>query len=365
MQRLTDPPKAPQVRAQPAQDWRQRLHSVVGLQPRSLAIVAVVAALALAFWWARFGRGPEVGAAPVTRGTAVEIVYATGAVEPIRWSKVASLIRNRIVEVCYCEGKTVAKGDVLARLDDKEPRAQIEELKAREDFAKREMQRVTLLLGRGVSSTQAFERISMDLRQIQAQISVLMERIADYTITAPMDGVVLRRDGEVGEIAETGQILFRVGVPKPLQVVAEVNEEDIPRVAVGQTVLLRTDAFPGQRLEGKVYELTPMGDPVSKTYRIRITLPDASPLIAGMSVEANVVTREKADALLVPADALQGTAVFVVDGGQVRRRQVEVGIRGTRAVEILSGLRQGERVASPAPTGLVDGQRVRVLEAPR
>lgn len=365
MQRLTDPSKAPhsRVTAPPAQDWRQRLPSMAGMRPRSLALVALLLALAAAFWWARFGRGPEVGAATAARGTAVEIVYATGAVEPKRWSKVASLIRNRILDVCYCEGKTVAKGDVLARLDDKEPRAQIEELKAREEFVKREMQRVTLLLGRGVSSTQAFERISMDLRQIQAQISVLMERIADYTITAPMDGVVLRRDGEVGEIAETGQILFRVGVPKPLQVVAEVNEEDIPRVMVGQTVLLRTDAFAGQRLEGKVYELTPMGDPVSKTYRIRIALPDASPLIAGMSVEANVVTREKAGALLVPPAAVQGTSVFVIDGSQVRRRQVEIGIRGTRAVEILSGLKEGERVASPAPTGLVDGQRVRVLEA--
>ena len=57
------------------------------------------------------------------------------------------------------------------------------------------------------------------------------EKINDYTIVAPMDGVVLRRDGEIGEIAEVGQILFRIGVPKPLQVVAEVNEEDIPRVA--------------------------------------------------------------------------------------------------------------------------------------
>ena len=116
-----------------------------------------------------------------------------------------------------------------------------------------------------------------------------------------MDGVVLRRDGEVGEIAEVGQILFRVGVPKPLQVVAEVNEEDIPRVAVGQTVLLRTDAFPGQRLEATVREITPMGDPVAKTYRIRVALPDDTPLRPGMSVEANVVTREKPNALLVPA----------------------------------------------------------------
>ena len=77
-----------------------------------------------------------------SRGTAVEIVYATGAVEPVRWAKVASLIRDRIVDLCYCEGKTVAKGDVLARLDDRELRAQLQELKAREEFAKRELARV-------------------------------------------------------------------------------------------------------------------------------------------------------------------------------------------------------------------------------
>ena len=162
----------------------------------------------------------------------------------------------------------------------------------------------------------------MDLRQVQALISVQMEKLAYFTISAPMDGVILRRDGEVGEIAEAGQVLFRVGVPKPLQIVAEVNEVDIPRVAVGQTALLRTDAFLDRRLEGTLREITPMGDNVTKTYRIRIALPDDTPLMAGMSVEANVITREKAGALLVPADAVQGGQVFVIDGDRVRRRQV-------------------------------------------
>jgi RND family efflux transporter MFP subunit len=215
-------------------------------------------------------------------------------------------------------------------------------------------------MGRGVTTIQAYERISMDLRQVQALISVQLEKLDDYTITAPMDGVVLRRDGEIGEIAEPGQILFRVGVPKPLQVVAEVNEEDIPRVAVGQTVLLRTDAFAGRRLEGKVHEMTPMGDAIAKTYRIRIALPDDTPLHVGMSVEANVVTREKAGALLIPADALQGASVLVIERNRARRRSVEVGIRGTRSVEIVAGLREGEQVASPAPANLADGAGVRV-----
>jgi multidrug efflux pump subunit AcrA (membrane-fusion protein) len=131
---------------------------------------------------------------------------------------------------------------------------------------------------------------------------------------------------------------------------------------VGQTALLRTDAFVGRRLEGKVLEITPMGDAVSKTYRIRIALPDDTPLIVGMSVEANVVAREKKDALLIPADAVQGQQVLVLDGDRVKLRKVEIGIRGTRSVEIVSGLADGERVASPMPAGLADGSQVRAVQ---
>lgn len=318
---------------------------------------------AVGSWW-RFGSGPQIAAVAAVRGTAVEIVYATGGVEPVHWAKVASVIRDRIIEICDCEGRTVAKGDVLVRLDGRDVEAGLKELKAREDFLKREMSRVSELIIRGAATSQAQERAAMDLQTVQGLISVQTEKIADYTIVAPMDGVVLRRDGEVGEIAEAGQILFRIGVPKPLQVVAEVNEEDIPRVALGETALFRTDAFPEQRLEGKVSDITPMGDVAAKTFRVKIALPDDTPLKPGMSVEANIITREKPNALLIPADALQGNTVFVVDGTRARKRDVKVGIRGIRMVEILSGLADGERVASPSAADLKDGARVRILASP-
>jgi len=95
--------------------------------------------------------------------------------------------------------------------------------------------------------------------------------------------------------------------------------------------------------------------------RIKAALPDDTPLLPGMSVEANVVTREKADSLLIPSDAVQGSSVFVVEGQRVRRRNLELGIRGTRAIEVLSGLAANEQVASPAPTTLADGRHVRVI----
>jgi RND family efflux transporter MFP subunit len=324
----------------------------------TLLIVALLV-VGSALWW-RFGRAPLVTAASVTRGTAAEIVYATGGVEPVRWAKVASVIRDRIVDICDCEGRPVKRGDLLVRLDDREVQAQLQDLRAREDFLKREMTRVSELIARGAATTQAYERASMDLRQVQAQIQVQIEKINDYSIVAPMDGLVLRRDGEIGEIAEAGQILFRVGVPKPLQVVAEVNEEDVPRVKLGQTVLLRTDAFPGQPLKAKVNEITPMGDISAKTFRVKMALPDDTPLHPGMSVEANIVTREKPNALLIPADALSGNAVFAIEGTSVHKRTLSIGLRGTREVEVADGLQEGERVASPALPVLKDGKRVRV-----
>jgi RND family efflux transporter MFP subunit len=319
----------------------------------------LVLALSAGWWWVVSVL--QVTAVAAKRGTAVEIVYATGGVEPVTWAKVASLVRGRIAYICHCESKTVKKDFVLAQLDDSQPRAALKELKAREDFLKREMARVSALISKGAATTQAYERASTDLRQVEGLISVQNERISEYTVASPMDGKVLRRDGETGEIAEVGQVLFRVGVPKPLQVVAEVNEEDIPRVHVGQAVLFRTDAFTNRRLEGKVRDITPMGDYAAKTFRVKIALPNDIPLEPGMSVEANIITRKKPHALLIPADALQNDTVFVIEGNQVRKRKVIIGIRGTREVEVLSGLKEGERLVSPVPLDLTDGARVRVV----
>jgi multidrug efflux pump subunit AcrA (membrane-fusion protein) len=155
--------------------------------PRPLAVVAVALVLAAGLlWWRLAAPGGGRGAGKRRDGSRDR--YATGSVEPVRWAKVTSLVRNRIIEICYCEGKIVAKGDVLARLDDKEPRAALDEFRAREEFAKREMERVTQLLGRGAATIQTHEKLGMDLRQVQALISVQM-KAAYYTITAPMAGV--------------------------------------------------------------------------------------------------------------------------------------------------------------------------------
>lgn len=322
-------------------------------------IVALGLVIAAATWWV--GRGPTVTAVRVTRGAAAEIVYATGAVEPETWSRSTPLVRGRIVERCRCEGQTVRKGDVLARLDDKEAVATLNDLRALEDFQRREFDRQAQLLARGVATSQSYQKAESDLARIRAQIAAQTQRLEYYKVMAPMDGTVLKEDGEVGDMVEPGTVLYRIGLEKPLWVVAEVNEEDIPRVHVGQRALLRTDAFANQVLPGVVKQITPAGDPVAKTFRVRIGLPDDTPLRVGMSVEANIVSRERPDVILVPANAVVGNSLFIIETDRARQRKVDIGIRGTGFVEIVRGAAEGELVVSPATTNIKDGSRVRAL----
>jgi RND family efflux transporter MFP subunit len=304
-------------------------------------------------------RPAAVSVAPAFRGDAAEIVYATGAVEPRTWAKVAPLVRERIVELCNCEGERVATGDPLARLDDREPQAVLRELVARESFAARDLERLRNLAARNIGTQQELERAESEEARIRALIAAQETRLESYVLRAPLDGIVLRQEGEVGEIADPGSVLFWVGQPRPLQIVAEVNEEDIPRIAPGQRTLLSADAFPDQALEATVASITPMGDPDTKTYRVRFALPDDSPLMIGMTVEVNVVTATRPDTLLVPAGAVTADgAVFVVEDGRAWRRDVAIGIRGTTRIEILDGLDEGASVVVPPPDGLDDGARV-------
>jgi RND family efflux transporter MFP subunit len=324
-----------------------------------LLILAAAAAGGGWYWLS----APAVETARPMRGPAVQAVYATGVVEPVNWAKVTPLTRGRIAEICLCENRTVKKGDVLARLDDREARAQLAELNARREFLASEVERYRQLIERRVVSAQAYERTVSEFGQVRAAIAAANERLDNLILRAPLDGVVLRKDGEVGEVAEPGQVLFWVGQPRPLWIVAEVDEEDIPRVKTGQRTLIKADAFPDRALDGRVDRITPKGDPVNKNYRVRIALPADTPLMIGMTTEVNIVIRRKENALLVPAEAVREGRVWQVVDGRAVPRRVETGVHGGNRIEIVGGLDETARILVAPPAGLAEGARVRARAA--
>ena len=330
--------------------------------PRSFAFVISALVLVAVGWWF-FARGTAVEVVTAERGDAAQAVYATGIVEPVHWAKVTALQRKRIVDLCSCEGETVKKGEVLARLDDAEERARLRELEARLDRLRADVRRIAKLVERNVAARVSLDEKLTAVLEFEARVEAQKERIADLELKSPVDGIVLRRDGEVGEIAGTGpdDVLLWVGRSKPLRVVSEVNEEDIGRVQKGQKVLLRHDGFENSMLEATVGSLTPKGDPETKTFRVYLALPDDTPLMIGMSVEANIIVYEVRGAVLVPTDAIDDGKVIAVKDGKAARVAVRTGIKGARKTEIREGLGEGDLVLSPYRQDIKDGARVRYL----
>jgi RND family efflux transporter MFP subunit len=298
--------------------------------------------------------------ATVSTGPAVQAVYATGNVEPVHWAKVGPAVRARITAVLVEEGARVEAGQPMAQLDDREARHRVEEAEARANFAQEELARVRALVARDVASRATLDRAEAEARAVRAVAEAAQRRLDDYIVRAPTAGLVLRRDAEVGEVVDTPAALFWIGEPKPLRITAEVDEEDIAQIREGQRALLRADAFAGQVLNATVTQITPKGDATRKAYRVRLSLPEDTPLMIGMTVEANIVLRETANAVLIPPAALRGDHVFIVQGEVARRRQVTVGVQGPRAVEIRQGIAAGDVVVLDPPQGLKDGQALRL-----
>jgi RND family efflux transporter MFP subunit len=327
---------------------------------RRLPLLLIVLALAAAggWWWWRMA-APEVELATPRRGPAVEAIYATGTVEAEKWARIAPVVQGRIAEILAFEGDNVKEGQPLARLDDREARARISELEAKAAYWRDELARSTVLAKDGYRSKEAEQKARSEYNQVTAAINAARQKRTDLMVTSPMDGVVLKRDGEVGELAELKDTLFWVGAPRPLRITAEVDEEDIARVKIGQKVLIKADAFAAKVLEAKVGHITPKGDPVNKTFRVRVTLPDDTPLLVGMTTEINIITAERADTLLVPATALRDGTVLGVENGRAVSIAVKTGIKGRTMVEVTEGLGPQASILASPPAALKAGDRVR------
>jgi RND family efflux transporter MFP subunit len=324
-----------------------------------IAVLALTTAGGGTYAYTNYLHVQTVTTSVATLAPVSEAIYGTGTVEPARWAKVVPLQRRRLVDLCTCEGQTVKAGQVLGRQDDAEERSAMNELQLSSQQAQRDLERAEKDRTKSDATQKEYEQRWTQAAEYKSRVAAQQVRIDQLVLRAPLDGMVLRRDGEVGEIAGPTDVLFWVGPPLPMQVIAEVNEEEINRIAVGQKAFLRSEAFPGTALRASVSQITPKGDPTRKTFRVYLLLPNDTPLRIGMSVEANIIFREKPSAIVVPAEAVAGDAVEVVNNGKLERVPVRVGIRGSRNVEVIGDVSRGMAVLSPFRPDLADGTRVR------
>lgn len=309
----------------------------------------------------------NVGVAEVQKGQAVEAVYATGVVEPTVQIPLAPRAGGRLVNWTVEEGAAVRRGQVLVRLEATDLERSVQEASARESLARASYERAQKLVAQQFLSPAELDRTRVEWEAARAAWR-RTEAQRDYNVlVAPADGVVLRRDGERGQFIAAGQTIYTLACCAPLRVTAEVDEEDIARVRVGMPVLMRTDALPQRVFEGEVGDITPKGDPVARSYRVRIRFTGDTPmdvlgeggLRVGMTMDANLIVARHDDVVLVPTAALRGQQIWVMVDGRVRRRTVTLGVKGGERTEVLKGVSAGEVVVLSPAEKLRDGQRAK------
>jgi HlyD family secretion protein len=206
---------------------------------------------------------------------------------------------------------------------------------------------------------QDFEAAQAAVDQAQAAANLAYLALDDTVVTAPVDGVIADRLVAVGALVSPQTPIVSL-VPPSLELVVNVEESHLAQVAVGQVVQLTVPAFPSQTFGGTVSSIAPTIDPKSRTAAVHIQTDDASgQLRGGMFATLNIITADRHDALLVPRPSLVGDSLLTISpSGAVHRQPVKVGIQDDTSIEILSGIDEGQLIATSSVSDLTEGEIV-------
>lgn len=330
----------------------------------------------------------------ITPAEASTVLTATGYTYAKSKASVGSKIIGRVIELTVDEGDTVSAGMVVARLDHRDLEASVRQAEARfaeaqalAADARRVQEREQTIFGAGASFQAALDEAATALavaearvKTVAAELESARAQLAYATIHAPIDGVVIERNIEVGEMVAPGGFtsqqssgaILRIADPASLEVEADINESYIARLNRGQPAIIRIDAVPGVDYHGELRQIVPTADRQKAVVQVKVTIDDRDErLVPDMSCSVTFVEMERGETaeqakpiIVVPESALlrAGTATFVfeVQDGRLVRVPVVVGESRDSDVVVDSGLRGGETIVSDGVAGLEDGQRVRL-----
>lgn len=326
----------------------------------------------------------------VQQKTVPDLLEAVGTMRAAQTSVLASQMMGTLVEVRVREGDHVQRGQVLAVIEDSQPRAALERATAAESASRQQLaaaeselalaestlKRFQTLYDRKSVSPQEFDEVKTreqaalahrDMAradQEQAKAAIAETRTAlEYTqIRAPFDGVVTEKKADAGTLASPGMPIFTLEDVRRYRLEASINENDLALVRVGQSVPVLVDALGSGTLPGKVAQIVPAADADSRSFLIKVELPVDSRLRSGLFGRAQF-SRGERRALLVPRTAIvergQMEGVFLLDQNKIASlHYVTLGKPTRDQVEVLAGLQDGDWLVARPGTLELDGKRI-------
>lgn len=286
---------------------------------------------------------------------------AVGSIRAVHETSAASKLLAKVVAVNVKAGQVVRKDDVLVQLDDTQLKARRQQASASTDAAraayeqaKIEMDRVQQLFKQNAASQIELDRIETAFKSAAAELQRAEQGLKEadtflsYTsILSPMDGIVVDKKVDAGDTAQPGQVLLTLYDPTRMQLVASVRESLAQRMKVGNNIGVRVDSL-SLDCEGQISEIVPESESASRTFSVKVIGPCPPGVYAGMFGRL-VIPLDEEEVLVIPQSAVrrvgQLEVVDVADGDGLKRRAVQLGRSLGEQVQVLSGLREGEKVA--------------------
>ncbi|MEM6795496.1 MAG: efflux RND transporter periplasmic adaptor subunit [Acidobacteriota bacterium] len=311
-----------------------------------------------------------VEVAEVERDSISVFFETNGSLEAENEVDLVSRVAGPIVELRVEEGQRVSRGQVLARLDDRELRAQLASSLVRLEEAKAAFERTRALFDQELVSREVFdsaraasETAGADLERLEVQLS--------YTeITAPFEGWVVERYVKFAEFLQNGSRLFRLSDFEPLLCPIRVPERLLPQLRPGQQASLRVEAFGERVFQARVLRIRPVVQAATGTVEVTLEVEGDDALRPGMFASVALELARRENVVVVPKgalalDSLQPTVFAVAADGSAERRTLEIGFRNDRLLEVLRGLDAGETVVIVGQDGLAAGTPLEILDADR
>lgn len=347
---------------------------------QTLGLLAVVVVVVLVLAWLRRGGGGEGEVAPnvavhvdrIRRATLRRTVTAYGTVEPApaldgepaAGAMITPFVDGVVSSVEVVEGRRVAAGNVLVRLDSRMAQAAVDRARAEASVADSAFRRQETLLGADGTSQKALLDARARRDAARADLDAAETALAYRNIAAPLSGTVLHLGAAVGQHVDATTVLAQVVDLDRLVVTAGVPAREIEGVALGQSVLLGADdSVP----RGVVLVLGKDVDPKNGTYRAQTSVPTGTGLMPGQFAEIHIVAEEHPDVLVVPEASVvtrpdEGSWIVVVEGDRAVRRPVTVGLRDRGLAEVSGeGVVEGARIVTDEAYGLPEETAIRVV----
>jgi membrane fusion protein (multidrug efflux system) len=361
-----------------------------------VSLAGLVAACALAYYL--FSRGsnaetasantpkqdiraalPTKSAAPAAMGPSpVEVVelkaslvledlQAVGALRSNESVMMRPEVAGRIASIGFRDGQPVKRGQLLVQLDAALNEAEVAQARAELDLARSTLKRTEDLASKNFVSGSAQETAASNVEVLAARLKLAEARLAKMRIQAPFDGVVGIRNVSVGDYVKDGADLVNIEDIGTLKVDFRLPERHFAQMRSGQAVEVTADALPNNRYRGTIEAINPRIDANGRSLEVRARLTNSDGrLRPGMFARVRVIVGERANALLVPEEAIVPLGddffVFTVVDGKANRIRVKLGVRRNSQVELLDGVKVGDKVITAGMRVQRDGQPVRIVD---